>query len=128
MQRISLALELAPLLWESVPVGGGSVPAMALAAGRHVDMPETAEAAGPTCPNGDERCHLLGHMPALTMAAPSCRRRPTRHVPHIAWPGVPPLSEGPFWQIILEVVFFVISLVQVASCVKNSLLGSKEQI
>jgi hypothetical protein len=62
----------------------------------HVDMPETAEAAGPTCPNGDRRRHLPPNMPALGMAAPPCRRWPRRHVPRVAWPDVLPPLGGPF--------------------------------
>jgi hypothetical protein len=38
-----------------------------------------------------------------------------------AWPGVPPLVGGLFWQKISQVVFSSISLAQVVSCVKNSL-------
>jgi hypothetical protein len=41
-------------------------------------------------------------------------------MPRVAWPGVPPLRGGAFWQIILKVVFFAILLMQVVSCIKNS--------
>jgi hypothetical protein len=41
-------------------------------------------------------------------------------VPHVAWPGVPPLKTGLFWQSFSEVVSFGNSLVQVVSSVKNS--------
>jgi hypothetical protein len=49
-----------------------------------------------------------------------CRHWPRRHVPRVAWPGVPPTVEGPFRQKISQVVFCSISLAQVVSCVKNS--------
>jgi hypothetical protein len=42
-------------------------------------------------------------------------------VARVAWPGVPPLSRGLFWQKISEVVSFGNSLVQVVSSVKNSI-------
>jgi hypothetical protein len=42
-------------------------------------------------------------------------------MPRVAWAGVPPLTAGLFWQIILEVISFTISLVEVVSSVKNSL-------
>jgi hypothetical protein len=46
-------------------------------------------------------------------------------VPRVAWAGVPPLTAGLFCQIILEVVSFAISLVQVVSSVKNSTRGGR---
>jgi hypothetical protein len=77
----------------------------------HVGMPAVPQAAGPTYANGGPRRHLPGAMPAMTMAAPPCRLRPRRHVPRVAWPGVPPLGGGLFLQIFLKVVLFDISLV-----------------
>jgi hypothetical protein len=49
----------------------------------HVTLPATRMAAGPTT----ERSHL----PATATAAGAYRHWPRRHVPRVAWPGVPPL-------------------------------------
>jgi hypothetical protein len=64
--------------------------------------------------------HLPSTMPGLALAAPSCRLWPRRHVPRVAWPGVPPPRGGLFWQKISQGVLSGISLVQVVQCVKNS--------
>jgi hypothetical protein len=84
----------------------------------HVDMPASPLAAGPTAADGGDRRRCNGNMPELGTAAGPCRHWPRRHVPRVAWPGVPPLSRGR--QIFSEVVSFAISLVQVVSSVKNS--------
>jgi hypothetical protein len=67
-----------------------------------------------------------GHAGAWALAAGPCRHRPRRHVPRVAWPGVPPLREGLFWQIFSEVVSFDISLVHVVSSVKKFKLANLE--
>jgi hypothetical protein len=52
----------------------------------HASMPPPTMAAGVIF------CVMCvpGHMPALLVAAPSCRRRPRRHVPRVAWTAMPP--------------------------------------
>jgi hypothetical protein len=89
------------------------VPATGEAAGCHLTMPAMREAAGPTCANADERRHPPGAMPAMAVAAPPCRLRPRRHVPRVAWPGVPPPPGGLFCQTFSQVVFFDNTLAQV---------------
>jgi hypothetical protein len=104
-------------------LSAAGVPPPSLPARCHIDLPESPQAAGPTCPNGDGRRRLPGHLPALVVAAGWCRRWPGRHVPRVAWPDKPPLRCGLFWQKNLEMVFFTISLVQVIQCVKNLAQG-----
>jgi hypothetical protein len=60
-------------------------------------------------------------VPPMATAAGACRQWPRRHVPRVAWPGVPPLVGGLFRQKFSQVVFSSISLAQVVSCVKNSM-------
>jgi hypothetical protein len=60
-------------------------------------------------------------VPPMATAAGACWHWPRRHMPRVAWPGVPPLVGGLFRQKFSRVVFSSILLVQVVSCVKNSL-------
>jgi hypothetical protein len=66
--------------------------------GCHVTLPGLVEAAWPSWAKRPFGATLAGHMPAMAVAAPPCRRWPRRHVPRVACPGVPPLTGGPFWQ------------------------------
>jgi hypothetical protein len=99
--------------WSAVGAEDGRVPAPGEAAGCHVTMPDTGMAAGPTCANAVRRCHQPGAMPAMAMAAPPCRLQPRRHVPRVAWPGVPPPPGGLFCQTFSELVLFDNTLAQV---------------
>jgi hypothetical protein len=106
----------------------GRVPAMRMAAGRHVTLQAVGEAAWPTWAKRPLGPTLPGHMPAMGVAAPPCRHWPRRHVPRVACPGVPPLRRGLFWQKFSEVVFSDITLAQVVLCVKNSTSRSKKNL
>jgi hypothetical protein len=68
------------------------------------------------------RCHVSdsGNVPALAMAASTCRLCQWRHVPRVSWPDLPPPRGGLFWQFFLQVVFFDNSLTEVVFFVKNS--------
>jgi hypothetical protein len=70
---------------------------------------------------GGPPAHLPSTMPGLALAAPPCRLWLRRHVPRVAWPGVPPATGGLFWQKNSQGVLSGISLVQVVQCVKNSI-------
>jgi hypothetical protein len=77
-------------VWRPWPVGGARV------AGWWRPL---AMAAGPTTGLGGRWWRPSANMPALGMAARACRIWPRRHVTRVAWPDVPPLRCGPFWQI-----------------------------
>jgi hypothetical protein len=66
-------------------------------------------------------CRASANMPALGMAARACRIWPRRHVTRVAWPDVPTLRRGPFWQFFSQVVLFNVSVIQMVLFVKTSL-------
>jgi hypothetical protein len=85
-------LELSASICGDAAVPRGGMARMAC----HAYMPALSQAAWPTGFDGDERRRRDGNVPESAMAAGAYRHWPRQHVPHVAWPRVPPLRGDVF--------------------------------